>query len=60
MKDNECEGINYITGTCKVGTKTMKIEKALIKLEAPASLIKSYSEECTKEVNEALELMRRK
>jgi hypothetical protein len=38
----------------------MKIEKALIKLEAPASLIKSYSEECTKEVNEALELMRRK
>ncbi len=60
LKDKECEGINYITGTCKVGTKTMKIEKALIKLEAPESLIKSYSEECTKEVNEALKLMRRR
>ncbi len=60
LKEKECEGINYITGTCKVGTKTMKIEKALIKLEAPESLIKSYSEECSKEVNEALRLMRRR
>jgi hypothetical protein len=60
LKEKECEGINYITGTCKVDKKTMKIEKALLKLEAPESLIKSYSEECTKEVNEALRLMRRK
>jgi len=52
--------VDYTAGTCKVGTKTMKIEKALLKFEAPESLIKSYTEECTKEVNEALRLMRRR
>jgi len=59
LEGKDCT-VDYTAGTCKVGTKTMKIEKALIKLEAPASLIKSYSEECSKEVNEALELMRRR
>ena len=55
LKENECE-VDYPAGTCKVGTKTMKIEKALLKFKAPASLIKSYSEECSKEINEALRL----
>ena len=59
LKENECE-VDYPAGTCKVGTKTMKIEKALLKFKAPASLIKSYSEECSKEINEALRLMRRR
>lgn len=52
--------VDYTAGTCKVGTKTMKIEKALLKFQAPESLIKSYTEECTKEVNEALRIMRRR
>jgi hypothetical protein len=57
LKDNECE-TDYEAGTCKVDKKTMKIEKALLKFKAPESLIKSYTTECTKEVNEALRLRR--
>lgn len=57
LKDNDCV-VDYEAGTCKEGTKTMKIEKALLKFKAPESLIKSYTTECTKEVNEALRLRR--
>jgi hypothetical protein len=57
LKDNDCV-VDYEAGTCKEGTKTMKIEKALLKFKAPESLIKSYTQECTKEVNEALRLRR--
>ncbi len=59
LEGKECT-VDYTAGTCKVGTKTMKIEKALLKFEAPESLIKSYVAECEKEVNEALGLMRRR
>ncbi len=59
LEGNDCS-VDYTAGTCKVGTKTMKIEKALIKYKAPESLIKSYVGECEKEVNEALRLRRRK
>jgi hypothetical protein len=59
LKDNGCE-VDYEAGTCKMDGKSIKIEKALLKLKAPETLIKSYTTECEKEVNEALRLMRRR
>jgi hypothetical protein len=59
LKDNGCE-VDYEAGTCKMDGKSIKIEKALLKLKAPETLIKSYTAECEKEVNEALRLMRRR